>query len=73
LWQGAHPPFGYPHIGTPDLSGKQVVHNPVAYTKMLRFPFTHDECELLGIPFEAPTEDDKAKRTAQNVLCVYNV
>jgi hypothetical protein len=80
LWQGGHPPFGYPHIGTPDLSGKQVVHYPVGYTKMLRFPYTPDECELLEIPFEAPTEDDKAKRTALKkkavahlALCVYNV
>ena len=80
LWQGSHPPFGYPHIGTPDLSGKQVVHYPVSYTKMLRYPFTPDECALLGITYEAPTEEDKANRTALKkkavahlALCVYNV
>jgi hypothetical protein len=73
LWQGSH-------IGTPDLSGKQVVHYPVSYTKMLRFPFTPDECALLGVAFEAPTEEDKANRTALKkkavahlTLCVCNV
>jgi hypothetical protein len=47
---------------------------------MLRFPFTRDECALMGIPFEPPTEDEKAIRTALKkkavahlALCVYNV
>ena len=80
LWQGSHPPFGYPHIGTPDLSGFQVVHYPVAYTKTLRYPYSRDECAILGVPFEEPTAEDKAMRTAlkkkavaQLALCVFNV
>jgi hypothetical protein len=80
LWQGSHPPFGYPHVGTPDLSGKQVVTYPVAYTKLLRFPFTLEECAVMGIPFEEQLEEDKSKRAAlkkkvvaQLALCVFNV
>lgn len=80
LWQGSHPPFGYPHISNPDLSGFQIVHYPVAYTKMLRFPYTREECAILGVPYEEPTAEDKARRTAskkkavaQLALCVFNV
>ena len=80
LWQGAFTTFGYPHIGTPDLNGFQVVHYPVAYTKMLRYPYTREQCAILGIPFEEPTKEDKAMRTAlkkkavaQLALSVFNV
>jgi hypothetical protein len=80
LWQGSHPPFGFPCIGTPDINGKQIVTYPVKYTKMLRYPFTQEQCTLLGITYEEPDEDEKANRTALKkkavaslALCVYNV
>jgi hypothetical protein len=80
LWQGYHPPFGYPCIGTPDLSGKQIVSYPVTYTKLLRYPWTQKQCDQLGTTFEHMDDKEKAARTALKrkavaslALCVYNV
>jgi hypothetical protein len=80
LWQGPFPPFGYPCIGTPDLSCKQVVTYPVAYTNMLHYPYTFAQCEMLGIPYEELNDVEKARRSALKKkavasldLCVYNV
>ena len=79
LWQGHYPPFGYPCIGTPDLSGKQIVSYPVSYTKLLRYPWTPKQCDVLGITFQHIDEKEKAARTALKrkavaslALCVYN-
>jgi hypothetical protein len=80
LWQGPFPPFGYPCIGTPDINGKQVVTYPVAYTNMLRFTYTFEQCEMLGIPYEEINDVEKARRSALKKkavasldLCVYNI
>jgi len=64
MWQGAHPPFGFPCVGSPDLSGLHVVTYPVAYTKLLRYPYTAQECELLGIVYEPLSDAEKKERTA---------
>jgi hypothetical protein len=47
---------------------------------MLRFPYTREECAILGVPYEEPTAEDKARRTAskkkavaQLALCVFYV
>jgi hypothetical protein len=80
LWQGSHPPFGFPCIGTPDINGKQIVTYPVKYTKMLRYPYTMEQSKTLGLPFDEPDEKEKAARTALKkkavaslALCVFNV
>jgi hypothetical protein len=79
LWQGSFPPFGFPCIGTPDVNGKQVVTYPVAYTSLLRYPYTYAQCEMLGIPYEEIDEAGKTRRAALKkkavaslALCVYN-
>jgi hypothetical protein len=80
LWQGSHPPFGFPCIGTPDIQGKQIVTYPVTYTKLLRYPYTLEQCATLGIVYEELGEHEKAARTALKkkavaslAHCIYNV
>ena len=80
MWQGAHPPFGYPCVSSPDISECHLVTYPVVYTNLLRYPYSEAECQVLGIPYVAQTEDEKAERTAlkrkvvaQLAYGVYNV
>jgi hypothetical protein len=67
-------------IGTSDLSSKQTVSYPMTYTKLLRYPWTQKQCDLLGITYEHMDDKEKAARTALKrkavanlALCVYNV
>ena len=64
MWQGTFPPFGYPCAGSPDLAGVHVVTYPVEFTKLLRYPYTEKECELLGIAFEPLSDEDISERKA---------
>ena len=80
LWQGSHPPFGFPCVGTADIQGKQIVTYPVTYTKLLRYPYTLEQCATLGLVYEELGEHEKAARTALKkkavaslAYCVYNV
>jgi hypothetical protein len=80
MWQGAHPPFGYPCVSSPDQSGSHLVTYPVVYTTLLRYPYSEAECQVLGIPYVRQTEEEKAERTAlkrkvvaQLAYGVYNV
>ena len=64
MWQGTFPAFGYPCVGSPDLAGVHVVTYPVEFTKLLRYPYTEKECELLGIAFEPLSDEDISERKA---------
>ncbi len=64
MWQGPHPPFGFPCVGSPDLSGLHVVTYPVAYTNLLRYPYTEKECEIFGILYVPLSDAEKQERTA---------
>jgi hypothetical protein len=80
MWQGAYPPFGYPCVSSPDISGIHLVTYPVVYTTLLRYPYSQAECTVLGIPYVAQTDEEKDERTAlkrkvkaQLAYGVYNV
>ena len=81
LWQGTHPPFGYyPCTSSPDLAGTHVITYPVGYTKLLRYPYTVEECKVLGIAYVPLSAEDQSERTlikrkviAQLGHGVYNV
>jgi hypothetical protein len=80
LWQGAYPPCAYPFVHSPDLGGQFVVSYPVRNTMLLCFPFTPDECKVLGIDFVPPGEFDKEDRaklkktlSSQLNMGIYNV
>jgi hypothetical protein len=80
LWQGTYPPFGYPCTSSPDLAGTHVITYPVAYTKLLRYPYTPAECTVLGIAYVPLSDEDYSERTlikrkviAQLGHGVYNV
>ncbi len=64
MWQGPHPPFGFPCVGSPDLSGLHVVTYPLAYTNLLRYPYTEKECEILRISYKPLSDAEKQERTA---------
>ncbi len=64
MWQGSHPVFGYPCTGSPDLSGMHVVTYPVAYTTLLRYPYSEVECAILGIPYVPLSHEEIEERTA---------
>ena len=80
LWQGTYPPFGYPCTSSPDLAGTHVITYPVGYTKLLRYPYTVEECKVLGIAYMPLSAEDQSERTlikrkviAQLGHGVYNV
>jgi hypothetical protein len=64
MWQGSFPPFGYPCAGSPDLAGVHIVTYPVAFTKLLRYPFTEAECNVLGIAYVTLSDEGINERTA---------
>ena len=85
LWQGTYPPFGYPCTSSPDLHGTHVITYPVlecqhVITKLLRYPYTVEECQLLGLAYVPLSAEDRSERTlikrkavAQLGHGVYNV
>ncbi len=80
LWQESYPPCAYPFLHSPDLAGQFVVSYPVRNTMLLRFPFTKDECKVLGIEYVPPGEFDKEERaklrktlSSQLNMGIYNV
>ena len=62
LWQGSHPSFEFSCTTSPDLSGLHVITYPVGYTKLLRYPYTEEECKVLGIAYVPLTDEDHSER-----------
>ena len=53
---------------------------PVGYTKLLRYPYTEEECKVLGIAYVPLTDEDHSERTvikrkviAQHAQYIYNM
>ena len=54
----------YIYVARNNLAGVHVVTYPVEFTKLLRYPYTEKECELLGIAFEPLSDEDISERKA---------
>ena len=62
LWQHPSIPFGFPDIGTPTTTGEHLITYPPIVTSLLRLPWNRKQCEVLQIPYKAPTTKERQER-----------